>query len=397
MESQIIKHSIFDTEQVEIFRKEQKLQPFRIKQITHEIFKNSVTDFDEMTNLSKELRQQLKERFTIIPFELDQIQESEDTTKFLFKLPDGNVIESVIMFHYHDIEEGSDNYQKGLTTLIDGKKLNRLTLCISSQVGCSVGCIFCVTGKLGFKKNLSHPDIIAQVVYANNYLKQKLGKREDSTRHTIRNIVFMGMGEPLLNYDNVKQTIHTLLDQSGFWLSKRHVTISTSGIIPGIHKMIEDGLDVMLALSLHAPNQQLREELIPTISKVYTLDLLMDKIDQYTARMDKRIFYEYIMIKDKTDKPELAYELAKLLKKRNAHLNLIPYNTNPAIDLEEPSRNKIMAFKDILAQEGITVTVRDTLGRKVQGACGQLGYEKVNQHKELIKQTGKNLKVLNVE
>lgn len=160
----------------------------------------------------------------------------------------------------------------------------------------------------------------------------------------------MGMGEPLLNYDNVKSAIETMLDRQKLSLSKRHITISTSGIIPGIQKMMDDDLDVMLALSLHSPNQKLREELIPTISKVYTLDLLMKKIDEFTEKTGKRIFYEYIMIKDKTDKPELARELIGLMRPRqaNGHLNLIPYNENPAIDLEESSRNKIMEFKKIL-------------------------------------------------
>lgn len=161
-------------------------------------------DFQEMTALSKEHRDSLSENFTIVPFELESMHESEDTTKFLFKLPDGNVIESVIMFHYHEIIEDSEEFKQGFTTLVDGKKLNRLTLCVSSQVGCSVGCIFCVTGKLGLLKNLDVATIIGQVIYSNNYLKKKLGKREDNSRYAIRNIVFMGMGEPLLNYDNVK-------------------------------------------------------------------------------------------------------------------------------------------------------------------------------------------------
>lgn len=372
-------HSIFDQDARESFRQEHKIQPFRLKQIKHEIFKNAVINFDEMTTLSKDLRQSLKEHFEIIPFTLDTVQESEDTTKFLFKLPDGNVIEAVIMFHYHEIVEDSEEFKDHRTTLIDGKKLNRLTLCISSQVGCPVGCIFCVTGKLGFSKNLPYEQIMAQVLYANNYLKEKLGKKSDGERYSIRNIVFMGMGEPLLNYDNVKKVCASLVNQQEFWLSKRHITISTSGILPGIQKMMDDDLDVMLALSLHAPNQTLREALIPTISKYYTLEKLMTQIDAYVEKTGKRIFYEYIMIKGKTDSPDLAYELADLLRDRNGHLNLIPYNENPAIDLEESSRNKIMAFKDILVEEGITVTVRDTLGRKIQGACGQLGYEKVQK------------------
>ena len=223
-------------------------------------------------------------------------------------------------------------------------------MCISSQVGCSVGCIFCVTGKLGLMKNLDDVTIFAQVLYVNNYLKTKFGKRDDGTWHSIRNVVFMGMGEPLLNYENVKNSIETMLDRQKLSLSKRHITVSTSGIIPGIQKMLDDDLDVMLALSLHSPNQKLREELIPTISKVYTLPLLMKQIDEFTEKTGKRIFYEYIMIKDKTDKPELARELIGLMRPRqaNGHLNLIPYNENPAIDLEESSRNKIMEFKRIL-------------------------------------------------
>ncbi len=197
-------NSIFNPEALENFRKAKNLQPFRIKQIFHEIFKNSILDFQEMTNLSKELRDDLSKEFEIIPFKLKELQESNDTTKFLFELPDGNVIESVVMYHFHEIIEGSEEYKKGFTTLVDGKKLNRLTVCISSQVGCSVGCIFCVTGKLGLMKNLDTETIFGQVLFVNHYLKNKLGKRDDGTWHSIRNVVFMGMGEPLLNYEAVK-------------------------------------------------------------------------------------------------------------------------------------------------------------------------------------------------
>jgi 23S rRNA (adenine2503-C2)-methyltransferase len=178
----------------------------------------------------------------------------------------------------------------------------------------------------------------------------------------------MGMGEPLLNYDNVKKSIQIMLDQKAFSLSRRRVTISTSGIIPGIQKLIEDKLPVMLAVSLHAPNQPLREKLIP-IARSYTLDKLMKVLDKYIAETDNRIFYEYIMIKDLTDKPELAYQLADLIKHQKAHVNLIPYNENPAIDLEESSWDRILNFKKILEDKGITVTIRDSLGRDVKGAC----------------------------
>lgn len=389
-----MKQSIFDAEALEQFRQEHKLQPFRIKQIFHEIYKNSVLDFQEMTTLSKDLRDLLSENFHILPFTLDQLHESQETTKFLFKLPDGNIFESVVMFHYHDVVEGSKEFKQGYTTKVDAQKLNRLTLCVSSQVGCSVGCIFCVTGKLWLKKNLEWYTIVGQILYVNNYLSKKLGKKEDGSRYSVRNVVYMGMGEPLLNYDNVKKSVETLLDRQAFSLSKRHVTISTSGIIPWIEKMLEDKLDVSLALSLHAPNQQLREELIPTISKVFTLDKLMATIDKFTNKTGLRIFYEYIMIKGKTDLPELAHQVAKLLKGRNAHLNLIPYNENPAIELEESDMKTIKTFQEIVASYAIPVTVRDTLGRGVKGACGQLGYEKVNANKELLKQHWKNLVII---
>jgi 23S rRNA (adenine2503-C2)-methyltransferase len=183
----------------------------------------------------------------------------------------------------------------------------------------------------------------------------------------------MGMGEPLLNYDNMRKSIEFMTGQQYFGLSKRHITISTSGIIDGIDKLIRDKIDVMLALSLHAPNQQLREKLIPTISKRFTLELLMQAIDRYTEATGNRIFYEYIMIKDMTDTPQLAHELGHLLQHRPGHVNLIPYNPNPAMpDLEESPRQIILDFQSILQSYDVTTTVRDTLGRKVKGACGQL-------------------------
>ena len=415
--------SIFNPIAVESFRKKHNLQPFRIKQIYHEIFKNSILNFQEITTLSKELRDDLSANFSILPFSVENIQESENTIKFLLKQDDGSVLESVIMMHFHDYEDEDEeddifedaNVKKYLERreknkteyerIIDKKpnlqeetnrKLNRLTLCISSQVGCPVWCIFCVTGKLGFMKNLDDITIFTQILCANNYLKKKFGKKTDGTRHTIRNVVFMWMWEPFLNYENVKKSIEVMLDRQTFSLSKRHITISTSGVLPGIKKMLEDNLDVMLAVSLHAPNQELRKELIPTIGNTYPLDALMEQLDDFTTLTDKRIFYEYIMIKDKTDSKQLAEQLANLMRprKKYAHINLIPYNENPTIDLEESSRNRIMEFKRTLESHGITATLRETMWRNVQGACGQLGYEKVFKHREEIKKTGKNIKRL---
>lgn len=372
-----VKKSIFDQEALISWMKQEKLPSFRQKQILTEIFTNSVINFQEMTTLPIELRNKLTEEFEILPFEVDSVHENPESTKIGFRLSNGSILETVVMYHYHK-KEGDNKGNKI-------EYLNRVTICISSQVGCPVGCIFCVTGKLGFGKNLSYSEMIAQIIWVNNYLKTKLGKKEDGTWWKIRNVVFMGMGEPLLNYDNVKTSLDFMLKQEYLSLGKRHVTISTSGIIPGIDKLIADGIDCALALSLHAPNQDLREKLIPTIAKNYTLDKLMAAIDRYTEATGNRIFYEYIMIKDMTDSPDLAYELGRLLQDRNAHVNLIPYNPNPAMpDLEESSTESILKFRDILESAGLTVTARINRGRKIKGACGQLGYEKVSKGEKVV-------------
>jgi 23S rRNA (adenine2503-C2)-methyltransferase len=356
------------------------VKAFRIKQIEHEIFQNSIIDFHEMSALPKELRVQLDEMFCIIPFEVDGIYEGKESCKVGFRMSDDTIIESVLMFHYHNKDKTKP---KGKWA----QELNRLTLCISTQVGCPVGCIFCVTGKLWFGKNLSLAEVLGQIIWTNNWIKHKFGVKEDGTNWAVRNIVFMGMGEPLLNYEVMKQSIWYMLDnKTGWGLSRRHVTISTSGIVPGIRRLIEDGINVRLALSLHAPNQPLREILIPTISKVYTLDKLMAAIDDYVVATDNRIFYEYIMIKDMTDSVALAHQLVDLLKDRLAHVNLIPYNPNPAMpDLEESERSVILRFRDILEAGGITVTTRDNHARDEKGACGQLGYEKVSKGEKITR------------
>ncbi|MCX6822519.1 MAG: 23S rRNA (adenine(2503)-C(2))-methyltransferase RlmN [candidate division SR1 bacterium] len=386
--------SILSEDSFQAYAKEHKLQPFRVKQVFYEIYKNQNIEFSEMTTLSKELRQDLDEKFCVIPFSVTNVLEDENTTKIGLQTTDGHLIEVVILYHWdtHELHEGNKGAKENkggkdflsnhsdLSSLSNPNenKLNRITLCISSQVGCPMNCLFCVTGKLGLKRNLTVEEIIGQVLYANNYIKNKFGKKDDGTLYGVRNVVFMGMGEPLLNYDNMKKAIELMLPQERLSLSRRHITISTAGIIPGIRKLIEDNIPVKLAISLHAPNQELRNQLMP-IAKKYPLDELMKTIDDYVQATDNRIFYEYIMIKGVTDKPELAKELAKLLRGRLAHVNLIAYNMNPAIDLEESSKTQMYKFKEILENEGITVTVRASMGREGKGACGQLGYEKVNE------------------
>jgi len=361
-----MKPSILNQDIFTAYTKEHKIPSFRIKQVYQEIFNNQHVDFAEMTTLPKDLRETLAADFPLLPFTVDSVIEDKKTTKIWFKTEDGHIIEIVILYHRQH-----DKY-----IINDTPKLNRITLCISSQIGCPMNCLFCVTGKMGIIRNLTREEMVSQVLYANNYIKKRFGKKEDGTLHSVRNVVFMGMGEPLLNYDNVKKSVELMLSQQGLSLSRRHITISTCGIIPGIYKLIEDNIPVKLAISLHAPNQELRNQLMP-IAKTYPLDELMHAIDDYVAATDNRIFYEYIMIKDKTDSPDLAYELADLLRGKLAHVNLIPYNENPAIALEETSEKQIWKFKEILEKRGVTVTVRDSLGRDAKGACGQLGYEKI--------------------
>jgi 23S rRNA (adenine2503-C2)-methyltransferase len=204
-----------------------------------------------------------------------------------------------------------------------------------------------VTGKLGFVRNLTWDEIISQILYANWYVKQRFGKKEDGTLRAVRNVVFMGMGEPLLNYEQVKKSLEVMLAQDRLSLGRRHVTISTAGIIPGIRRLIEDQVAVKLAISLHAPNQELRNRIMP-IAKTYPLDQLMLVIDEYVEATDNRIFYEYIMIKGITDTPELARQLVGLLQGRLAHVNLIPYNPNPVLDFLESDVATVKKFKDIL-------------------------------------------------
>lgn len=232
---------------------------------------------------------------------------------------------------------------------------------------------------MGLQKNLERHEILSQVLIANNYVKQKRGKKDDGTRHSIRNVVFMWMGEPLLNYPAVKTVCWYLTDTQFYGLSRKRVTVSTSWVIQPLQQFVKDNLPVSLAFSLHSPDQKLREELVPTIAKFYTLDKLFEVFDEYTAKTGNKVFYEYVMLHNVNDTPELAHKAWKLLQNRAAHLNLIPYNENPAIQMEESTPKAIKKFKDIVESYGVPVTVRQNMGRKAKSACWQLWYEKI-QH-----------------
>ncbi len=357
---------LFDDVELAAYAKENKLQPFKVKQILHELYKNQNLDLDTMTTLSKDLRSDLWDKFDIINLKLVTVLEDSQTTKFAFTTHDGYMIEAVLMYHWSKHVEW---------------KLNRITLCLSSQIWCPMWCTFCVTGKMWLTRNLTWQEMISQTLYVNNYIKNKFGKKEDGTSWTVRNVVFMWMGEPLLNYDNVKKTIEILLQRDRFSLSKRHITISTVWVVAWIRQSIEDKVDCMLAVSLHAPDQKLRQEIVPN-AKVHEMEELMSALIDYSNATGNRLFYEYIMIKDVTDGKENAKKLIKLLKWQLCHINLIPYNENPVVDFKESSMNQIRKFKDIVENGWLTVTIRDSMWREVKSACGQLWYDQIDKNKD---------------
>ncbi len=357
---------LFDEDIINQYLKERKVQPFRSKQIFQELFKNQNISRDEMTTIPKDLKNELSTQFEIINLSIEQVIETEDTTKFAFKTYDGYTIEAVLMFHW--------------SKRID-EKLNRITLCLSSQIGCPMWCAFCVTWKLWLIRNLERTEIISQMLFVNNYIKKKFGKKEDWTLRSVRNVVFMWMGEPLLNYENVKKAIEIMFRQDRFSLSRRHVTISTVWVISWIQNLIDDWIEAMLAVSLHAPTQQLREKILPS-AKMFQIDNLMNILKKYENKTWNRLFYEYIMISWLTDGDENAKNLIKLLKWQNCHINLIPYNENPVVDFKESSIASINDFKEQLEKWWLTVTIRDSMWRDSKWACGQLWYEKVEKLKK---------------
>lgn len=315
-----------------------KNEPFyRIKQIKKAVFQDLIENWQEATALPLVLRQKLNENCSLCINA--KIFSSEDSEKILLELEDGLRVESVIMRH----------------------KDSRNTVCVSSQVGCPLNCSFCATGKMGFKRNLDYWEIIEQVLFFGRYLKKEKKK--------ITNIVFMGMGEPFLNYDNVLQAIKVLNDKEGFNLGVRRFSISTVGIIEGIKKLQEENLEINLAVSLHASNDTLRFKIMP-VDRKYPIKKVLSAVDEYIKKTRRRVMIEYVMIKNINDFDECARELAKLVKKPLYFVNLISYN--PTGDFEPSLPARIKKFKEILEKSGITVTQRFRFGGKAQASCGQL-------------------------
>lgn len=314
---------------------------YRASQVFSWLYEKRVTSFDEMTNLSKDLIIKLKENFTIdLPL---IIKEEHDTnvSKFLFKLSDNEHIESVLMYHDYGI-----------------------SLCISSQVGCNMGCIFCESGKRKKVRNLFASEMILQIIEIEKLIKKR-----------ISHIVIMGIGEPFDNFENLIKFIDNANNHKGLNIGSRHITVSTCGIVPKIYEFANLPYQVNLAISLHAPNDDLRKSLMP-ITKVYPLKELIISIKDYINKTNRRVTFEYILLSGINDKPKHAKELSHLIKGLNAYINLIPYNEGSNNKFKRPKNDEIMKFYDIIKKENINVTVRKEFGSKISAACGQLRSKK---------------------
>lgn len=335
--------SVLDLAALQAFLAERGEKAYRLKQIHEAIFTQRITSWDEALTLPTALREELAQRFTLCSMTevLQMASGNKETRKWLLQTHDGKRLESVLMHHVGK----------------NGKK--RTTLCISCQVGCAMACTFCATGTMGLKRNLTAAEILEQVLIVRRH-------------SSISNIVFMGMGEPLTNTKAVLAAIQGLKDPHRFALGARHITVSTCGIIPGIKELQAAEPQVNLAISLHAPNQELRAKIMP-ISRPYPLEKLMECLQEYFNATGRRIFYEYVMLRGVNDQPEHAQQLGRLLQGTVSHVNLIPYNpTEVEAAYLGTERDHILQFANVVQRYGVPTTVRRTMGTDIDGACGQL-------------------------
>ncbi|SMP10222.1 23S rRNA (adenine2503-C2)-methyltransferase [Laceyella tengchongensis] len=321
--------------------KENQQPAFRAKQVMDWLYVKRVDAFDEMTNLPKDLRERLNETFRLQPLDVLTTQVSSDgTVKFLFGLHDKHAIETVIMRHQYGI-----------------------SVCVTTQVGCRVGCTFCASTLGGLKRNLSAGEIVAQVVQAQKYL--------DKTDERVKSVVVMGSGEPFENYEPTMDFIRIINDPAGLHIGQRHITVSTSGVVPNIYRFADEDWQVGLAISLHSPNTDLRSKLMP-INRRYPLAELLDACWYYLEKTGRRLTFEYALIGGKNDQPEHAHELGKLLKGMNCLVNLIPVNYVPERDYTRTPRKQVFEFKRILDSYRVNTTIRREHGHDIDAACGQL-------------------------
>ena len=313
-------------------------KPFRAEQIYKWIYENRVSSFDEMTNLSLELREKLKQDYEIKEFKIITKQVSFDgTKKYLFDLLDGNAIETVLMEYHHGY-----------------------SICVSSQVGCKMGCKFCASTGIPFIRNLTSGEIIEQIMAV-----------ERDTGVRISNIVFMGIGEPLDNYDNVVKAIRNINNPKGLNIGARHISISTSGLVPKIYKLAEENIQCTLSISLHATTDEQRSKMMP-VNNSYNIEELLKACKDYIEKTHRRISFEYALAKENNDNLEDAKRLVKLLKGILCHVNLIPINKIENGEFTKSSNENIMKFRDYLNEHGIVATIRRELGSDIDAACGQL-------------------------
>lgn len=310
---------------------------FKATQVFDWLYKKRVKSFSLMSNIKKDIINKLEEDFNMEPLKILRVLEDIDVKKYLFELYDGEKIEAVLMNH----DYGN-------------------SLCVSTQVGCNMGCKFCESGRLKKRRNLEAYEMVLQILMV-----------EELTKERISHVVLMGIGEPFDNYINVMKFINIINHPNGIAIGARHITISTCGIIPKIKEFMNENLQVNLAISLHAPNDSLRNEIM-LINKAYPLKELISVLKEYVDKTHRRLTFEYIMLKDVNDTKECALELSKLLKNINCYVNLIPYNETSHIEFKKSSQETILKFYDILKKEGIGVTIRREFGSKVKAACGQL-------------------------
>lgn len=321
---------------------------FRAEQIFKWLYQEKVKSFDEMTNLSLELREKLKNNYTICNYNiLKKLESSDGTKKYLFDILDGNIIESVLMeYHY-------------------GK-----SVCVSSQVGCKMGCKFCASTGIPFVRNLTAGEIVEQILAI-----------EQDTGEKISNIVFMGIGEPLDNYDNVIKAIRILNNPKGLGIGARHISVSTSGLVPRIYDLAKENIQCTLSVSLHASNNEKRSSMMP-VNNRYSVEELIKACKDYIAITNKRISFEYALAKDNNDNMQDAKELANLLKGMLCHVNLIPINKIENGKFTKSSNGNIIKFRDYLNDHGIVATIRRELGSDIEAACGQLRRKNLNPKNE---------------
>ena len=313
-------------------------KPFRAEQIFKWIFEENVTSFDEMTNISLELREKLKKEYTLCVFNIIKKQVASDgTIKYLFDVLDGNAIETVLMKYHHGY-----------------------SICVSSQIGCKMGCKFCASTGIAFIRSLTSGEIVEQLLAV---------ERDEKIK--ISNVVFMGIGEPLDNYENVVNAIRIINNQKGINIGARHISVSTSGLVPKIYKLAEENIQCTLSISLHATTDEQRSKMMP-VNNLYNIEELLQACKDYITKTNRRISFEYALAKENNDNLEDAKRLVKLLKGMNCHVNLIPINKIENGSFDKSSNENIMKFRDYLNNHGIVATIRRELGSDIDAACGQL-------------------------